>query len=159
MDCNVFDWWVVLAFEEREWIELDEIVLKESIGWDILYELKSYLSEKLFLQLVLMCFGTNSWNMFDVPTFHLDEYLKCKVIQHLVVLNEATNASTMCCLIDASNFISFLIVIHSIDLMVITIGIATKWFLYTEYAPLTWFHFALCVLIGIIISYCFVWIS
>jgi Na+-transporting NADH:ubiquinone oxidoreductase subunit NqrD len=36
---------------------------------------------------------------------------------------------------------------------------STKWFLYTKYAPLAWFHFALCVLVGIIITYCFVWIS
>jgi len=63
--------------------------------------------------------------MFVILAFHLDEYLKSKVTQHLVVLSEATNASTMCCSIDASSFILFFIVIHSIDLMVIAIGIAS----------------------------------
>jgi hypothetical protein len=60
---------VVLAFEEKEWTSFDDIVLKDSVGWDIFCELKSYMSEKLFLQLMFMCFGTNSWNIFATPTF------------------------------------------------------------------------------------------
>lgn len=33
MDCNVADWWVVLAFEERKWTSFDDIVFKDLISW------------------------------------------------------------------------------------------------------------------------------
>ncbi len=125
MDCNVVDWWMVLAFEEREWTGFDDIVLKDSIGWDIQCKLKSYMLEKFFLWLVLMCFGTNSWNIFATPTFHQDEGLRSKVTQQLIVLREAINVLILWCLTHAFNFILFLVVIHSFDLMVIAIGNAS----------------------------------
>jgi hypothetical protein len=63
--------------------------------------------------------------MFVALAFHLDEGLRSKMNQHLVVLGEATNAFAMWCSTDASSFILFPIVIHSFDLMVIAIGITS----------------------------------
>jgi Na+/H+-translocating membrane pyrophosphatase len=36
---------------------------------------------------------------------------------------------------------------------------STRWLLYTDQAPTTWLHFALCGLVGIITTHLFVWIT